>query len=139
MRPAWTCLPAAILAAFLGAIATPSEARASSAATPFANGEISLRRPDASQFMESSRDVRSGSEPDLRRIAMPDSIQLGPDRGEPAVYDDSTPHPPLALTIAVSLAVTAACVAAAILVFRIGYSMMDALHSESPLSTGRGR
>jgi hypothetical protein len=130
-RSALACLPAALLATFLGAIATPCVARANATAFDVQGEQVSLRRVDASQFMADTHP---------RSTTTRDSIRLGPGSDEPTtLVDGSDPETDRALSAAVHTALTVLYVASAIALCAALISVYGSLHSATPLAQGTSR
>jgi hypothetical protein len=128
---ALACLPAALLSAFIGGLATPHTARAASAAFAVQGDEISFRRADASQFMDGT--------PAPRPATTSDSIRTGPGPDEPTtLVDGSDPDADKAVSTALNVAQCVITVAGAILLTVLVIRVMD-LHSATPLDQGTSR
>ena len=134
---ALACLPAALLSAFIGVLATAHTARAASPAFAVQVEQISLRRPDASQFMDGSPGVPRGVDQPARPVTTSDSIRVGPGNDEPTtIVYGSDPDTDRAVATALNVALY---VASAILLVKLVYGLGDAFHSETPLARGAGR
>jgi len=137
MKPAWLCLPPAVLSVFLGVLATAHTARAASPTFAVQVEQISLRRPDASQFMDGSPGGPGSLDPASRPVTTSDSIRVGPGNDEPtAIVYGSDPDTDRAVAIALNVGLY---VASAILLVKLVYGLGDAFHSETPLARVAGR
>jgi len=139
-RSALPCLSAALLSAFIGVLTTAHTARAASPAFAVQADQISLRRPDASQFMDGSPGVLPGLDQPARPATTSDSIRVGPGADEPTtIVYGSDPDTDRAVATAMNVARCVFYVASAILLVKLVYGMGDAFHSETPLARGAGR
>jgi len=139
MKPASMCLPAALLAAFIGVLA-PGTTRAAPPAFAVQAEPISLRRPDANQFTDCSLVGPNGVGPASRPATTSDSIRTGPGSDEPTtLVDGSDPDTDRAVSTALNVATCVLEVAGAVVVAVMLFRMADVLHSATPLATGAGR
>ena len=139
-RSAFPCLPAALLSAFIGVLATAHTARPASPTFAVQVEQISLRRPDASQFMDGSPGGPGSLDPASRPVTTSDSIRVGPGSDEPTtIVYGSDPDTDRAVATALNVARCVLYVASAILFVKLVYGLGDAFHSETPLARGAGR
>ena len=150
-RSALACLPAAILAAFVGVIATPAESRASSPSVCSRSETISLQRPDERQFeahpgKPENRQMFGDRGPAPARGPSPSSLEtiaLETSCTSPASPADLEPSQSREDVDAVERATyfleVALSIAGLIFLLRIAHAMGDFLHSETPASQGAAR
>lgn len=135
--PALACLPAALLATFIGVLAPAHTARAASPAFAVQDDQISLRRPGASQFMDGAAGEPAGLDRPARPATTSDSIRVGPGNDQPTtIVYGSDPDTDRAVSTALTCALYVAGVVA---IFALAYAFGNIFHSATPLDQGAGR
>ena len=142
-RSALACLPAAILAAFVGVIATPAESRASSPSVCSRSETISLQRPDERQFEndpggpvrnDSADRVWAAEHPGGEPAPWLGTLESG---GGPIDRTAIVPVPPSEREAgrAMSAVMDVAMVVGTVVLMIAMISIFANLHSETPAST----